>query len=107
MKQRSLFLAAALSTALLAPPAFAGVFVGVGVGVPVVPAVPVYVPPPVYVSPPVVVAAPVVRVPPPVVRVPPPVVLAPVVVPRTYVAPAYPVARVRAAYWPHGVVVVH
>ncbi|WP_186126854.1 hypothetical protein [Burkholderia gladioli] len=98
MKQRSLFLAAALSTALLAPPAFAGMFIGVGV--PVVPVVPVYVPPPVYVSPPVVVAA-------PAVRVPPPVVLAPVVVPRTYVAPAYPVARVRAAYWPHGVVVVH
>ncbi|ATF89001.1 MULTISPECIES: hypothetical protein [Burkholderia] len=101
MKQRSLFLAAALSTALLAPPAFAGLFVGVGVPVvPVVPAVPVYVPPPVHVSPPVVVAA-------PVVRVPPPVVLAPVVVPRAYVAPAYPVVRVRAAYWPHGVVVVH
>ncbi|WP_186276195.1 hypothetical protein [Burkholderia gladioli] len=96
MKQRSLFLAAAaLSAALLAPSAFAGVFVGVGV-----PVVPVYVPPPVYVSPPVVVAA-------PAVRVPLPVVLAPVVVPRTYVAPAYPVVRVRAGYWPHGVVVVH
>ncbi|WP_246793081.1 hypothetical protein [Burkholderia perseverans] len=95
MKLHSLIVpAAGTALALLAPAAFAGVVVGVGI--PVAP-VRVYAPPPAV----VVTAPPVVAVAAPVAVVP-----APVVVPRAYVAPVYPAVTVRAGYWPRGVVVV-